>query len=72
MRKLGEHDEKLPWDDVSLPAGLAAWLASPAPAFLNGRSALSNWDVDELTALKDKFGADEDFGRIVVKIKLEP
>ncbi|KAF5844936.1 hypothetical protein GGP41_008880 [Bipolaris sorokiniana] len=41
VRKLGGGGD-YPWDDVSLPAGLATWLASPAAAFLNGRFILSN------------------------------
>jgi NAD(P)-dependent dehydrogenase (short-subunit alcohol dehydrogenase family) len=68
----GLDEDSYAWDDVSLPAGLATWLASPAAAFLNGRFILSNWDVDELAALKDTFEADEDFGRIVLKIKPKP
>ncbi len=71
-REGGLNEDSYPWDDVSLPAGLATWLASPAAAFLNGRFILSNWDVDELMALKDTFESDEDLGRIVLKIKPEP
>ncbi|KAH6615113.1 hypothetical protein C7974DRAFT_59461 [Boeremia exigua] len=56
--------EGFEWDDESLPGGLAVWLASPAAAFLKGRFILSNWDVDELTALKGKFEADPEFGLI--------
>ncbi|KAH6844733.1 hypothetical protein B0I37DRAFT_327491, partial [Chaetomium sp. MPI-CAGE-AT-0009] len=40
------------WDDESLPRGFAVWLASPEAAFLKGRFVMSNWDVDELVALK--------------------
>jgi NAD(P)-dependent dehydrogenase (short-subunit alcohol dehydrogenase family) len=68
-REAGLDENSYPWDDVSLPAGLATWLASPAAAFLNGRFILSGWDVDELTTLKDTFVADREFGRIVLKVK---
>ncbi|KAH7063767.1 hypothetical protein BKA63DRAFT_526113 [Paraphoma chrysanthemicola] len=56
------------WDDESLPGGFALWLASPAAAFLKGRFLFSNWDVEELMALKGKFEADPTFGTISLKI----
>ena len=30
------------------------WLASPEAAFLRGRFVWSNWDVDELMAMKNE------------------
>ena len=56
------------WDDVSLSGGFAVWLASPAAAFLKGRFVLSNWDVEELVAMKGKFEQDHTFGTITLKI----
>lgn len=41
-------------DDVSLPADFTVWLASPEAAFLKGQYVWSNWDVDELKALKEE------------------
>lgn len=58
--KLAEFD----WDDQSLPGGFAVWLASPAAAFLKGRFVFSNWDVEELIALKGKYEEDPEFGTI--------
>lgn len=69
VRRAGYGELVYPWDDVSLPAGLAVWLASPAAAFLSGRFVLSNWDVDELVALKGAFERDADLGKIVLKVK---
>lgn len=69
VRRAGYGELAYPWDDVSLPAGLAVWLASPAAAFLSGRFVLSNWDVDELVALKGAFERDADLGKIVLKVK---
>lgn len=65
----GYGKDAVAWDDASLPAGLAVWLASPAAEFLNGRFLLAYWDVDELMAMKDQFEKDEDLGKIVLKIK---
>ncbi|KAH7116689.1 hypothetical protein B0J11DRAFT_537312 [Dendryphion nanum] len=56
------------WDDESLPGGFAVWLASPAAAFLKGRFVFSNWDVEELMALKGKYEEDPEFGTIALKI----
>ncbi|KAH8711857.1 hypothetical protein GQ44DRAFT_690065 [Phaeosphaeriaceae sp. PMI808] len=35
-------------DDVSLPAGVMVWLASPEAAFLKGKYIWANWDVSEM------------------------
>jgi len=41
-------------DDLSLPAGFAVWLTTPAAASWTGGKLLwANWDVDELVAMKD-------------------
>ena len=39
---------------MDLPAEFMVWLTSPEAAFLNGRCAWANWDVDELKAKADK------------------
>lgn len=44
----GVSKTQLPFDDFSLPAGVAVWLASPEAAFLHGRLIWASWDVDEL------------------------
>ncbi|KAK5734142.1 hypothetical protein LTR17_009125 [Elasticomyces elasticus] len=41
-------------DDISLPAGFAVWLASPAAAWTGGKFLWAHWDVDELIAMKDE------------------
>lgn len=56
------------WDDESLPGGFAVWLASPAAAFLKGRFVASNWDVEELMALRGKYQEDPEFGTIALKV----
>jgi NAD(P)-dependent dehydrogenase (short-subunit alcohol dehydrogenase family) len=58
----------LTWDDESLPRGFTVWLASPEAAFLKGRFVMSNWDVDELVALKDKYAKDPNFGTITLSM----
>ncbi|KAK5674974.1 hypothetical protein LTS10_012386 [Elasticomyces elasticus] len=40
--------------DISLPAGFAVWLASPAAAWTGGKFLWAHWDVDELIAMKDE------------------
>lgn len=49
------------WDDVTLPAHFARWLAGPQAAFLNGRFVWANWDVDELLQLKERIDAEKRF-----------
>lgn len=44
----GVSRSRLPFDDMSLPAGAAVWLASPEAVFLHGRFVWASWDVDEL------------------------
>lgn len=44
-----------PMPAVQLPAQFLVWMASPEAAFLRGRCAWANWDVDELKAQKAKY-----------------
>lgn len=67
-KALGMDEHTLPWDDMSLPAGFAVWLASPQAGFLHGRFVMSSWDVDELVAMKDDFQNDKNLGKIVLKV----
>lgn len=62
-----EGSSLLPWDDVSLPSHFAVWLASSAAAFTNGRFLVSNWDVDELTAMRTEFENDPTLYSISLK-----
>jgi len=39
---------------VELPAHFTVWIASPEAAFLKGKFAYCNWDVDELKAKAKK------------------
>ncbi|KAI0838422.1 putative NADP(+)-dependent dehydrogenase [Hypoxylon sp. FL0890] len=48
LSKSGGDPKVLPMDKVQLPAHFIVWMASPEAAFLNGRSAWANWDVEEL------------------------
>ena len=41
-------------DDLSLPAGFAVWLTTPAAtSWTGGKLLWAHWDVDELAAMKD-------------------
>ncbi|KAI6838095.1 hypothetical protein KC340_g4394 [Hortaea werneckii] len=51
-KNMGRDD--FPWEDVNLPAGFCLWLASGQADFLHGRLVWTQWDVDELIALKDR------------------
>ncbi|KAK4160559.1 hypothetical protein QBC43DRAFT_245228 [Cladorrhinum sp. PSN259] len=55
FRATGATPEGLPMNTVQLPAHFLVWLASPEAAFLRGRSAWANWDVEELKAQKEKY-----------------
>lgn len=46
--------DQFAWDDPTLPADFALWLAGPQSDFLHGRYVWAHWDVDELVALKEK------------------
>ena len=47
-------------DDISLPSGFTVWLASPAASWTNGRYFWAQWDVDELTQMKDEIVANDE------------
>ncbi|KAK3984441.1 hypothetical protein QBC44DRAFT_388398 [Cladorrhinum sp. PSN332] len=55
FRASGATPENLPMNTVQLPAHFLVWMASAEAAFLRGRSAWANWDVEELKAQKEKF-----------------
>lgn len=55
FRATGASPENLPMDTVQLPAHFLVWLASPEGAFLRGRCAWANWDVEELKTEKEKY-----------------
>ncbi|KAK5725496.1 hypothetical protein LTR15_003684 [Elasticomyces elasticus] len=44
---------KFSFDDMSLPAGFAVWLASDKADFVQGRMLWAHWDVEELEAMKE-------------------
>jgi NAD(P)-dependent dehydrogenase (short-subunit alcohol dehydrogenase family) len=68
-KALGDEEiEGFVYDDENLPGSFAVWLASPAAAFLKGRFVWSNWDVEEMTAMKYKFEEDPDFCTITLKM----
>ncbi|TDZ13894.1 Short chain dehydrogenase citE [Colletotrichum orbiculare MAFF 240422] len=45
---------KFPYDDISLPADFLVWVTGSEAAFLNGKFASANWDVEELMARKEE------------------
>lgn len=63
---VGVARDRLPFDDMSLPAGAAVWLASPEATFLHGRFVWASWDVDELRAgeLRRRVEEDVNFLRV--------
>jgi hypothetical protein len=46
-------------DEPDLPAGFAVWLCSGKADWAKGRYLSCNWDVDELTQLKDQIIQDD-------------
>ena len=40
---------------VELPAAYCVWASTSQAAFLHGRFVWTDWDVDELLAMKEKF-----------------
>ena len=56
--------DSLPFDDGSLPGNFYVWAATSKAAFLHGRFVWTNWDVDELIAMKPKLEADQGFLRV--------
>ncbi|KAK7227932.1 hypothetical protein V2G26_000102 [Clonostachys chloroleuca] len=53
----------VPFDDPSLPGNFFVWAATKKAQFLHGRFLWTNWDVEELMAMKVKFEADQGFLR---------
>ena len=49
----------LPIDSAQLPAHFLVWLAQPQNMFLNGRFVWANWDVDELSEMKEEIEGTE-------------
>jgi short-subunit dehydrogenase len=57
--KAGEVPKDLPiWDDPSLSAHMAVWLAGQDAGFLHGRFVWANWDADELMGMKERILSD--------------
>jgi len=46
-------------DDPALPAGFAVWLCSGRADWAKGRYLSANWDVDELTKMKERIVRDD-------------
>jgi hypothetical protein len=46
-------------DEPDLAAGFAVWLCSGKADWAKGRYLSSNWDIDELTQLKDQIIQDD-------------
>jgi len=46
-------------DEPELAAGFAVWLCSGKADWAKGRYLSANWDVEELTALKDEILRDD-------------
>ncbi|KAH7068701.1 hypothetical protein FB567DRAFT_457257 [Paraphoma chrysanthemicola] len=63
-----EKIEAYEYDEEGLPGSFAVWLASPAAAFTKGRLLWSNWDVEELVAMKAKFEEDPEFCTLTLQI----
>ena len=63
--KAGEVPKDLPiWDDPSLSAHMAVWLAGQDSGFLHGRFVWANWNADELMGMKDRVLADPAFLKV--------
>ncbi|RDW80982.1 hypothetical protein BP5796_05680 [Coleophoma crateriformis] len=60
----GYTREMIPFDDESLPGNFYVWASTKKAAFLHGRFVWTNWDVDELIAMKPKFEADQGFLKV--------
>ncbi|GAB1319163.1 3-hydroxybutyrate dehydrogenase type 2 [Madurella fahalii] len=48
LARMEQPLEQVPLDDIKLAGDFLVWMASPEAAFLRGRLAWANWDVDEL------------------------
>lgn len=55
----GDAWDALLTDDVGLCGGFLTWLTRERREWLNGRYLGSNWDVDELVAMKDEIVAED-------------
>ena len=63
--RAGEMPKDLPiWDDPSLSAHMAVWLASQDSGFLHGRFVWANWDAEELMSMKERILADPAFLKV--------
>lgn len=59
------HDTlPVPFDEESLPGNFYVWATTKKAAFLHGRFVWTNWDVDELMAMKSKIEMDKGFLRM--------
>lgn len=59
---------QIPFDDASLPANFYVWAATRNAAFLHGRFAWANWDVDELREeCAGRFESDPGFLKVGVQ-----
>ncbi|KAL5041622.1 hypothetical protein BDW71DRAFT_201230 [Aspergillus fruticulosus] len=56
MPAVAQHftKDELKWEDMALLGDFAVWLAGPESSLLHGRHLRANWDVDELTGLKER------------------
>lgn len=64
----GIPESALPFNDKSLPASSAVWLASPEARFLHGRFIWASWDVDELKTGEVRKKIDEDIAFLKVGV----
>ena len=65
--RAGEVPKDLPiWDDPILSAHMTVWSAGKDAGFLHGRFIWANWDVGELTGMKERIAADPAFLKIGV------
>ncbi|SPO05567.1 related to peroxisomal short-chain alcohol dehydrogenase [Cephalotrichum gorgonifer] len=64
----GIPQDRLPFDDMSLPSAFAVWAASKEAKFAHGRFLWAAWDVDELASgpLRERIESDDDFLRVGV------
>ncbi|KAL8396077.1 hypothetical protein RB595_003504 [Gaeumannomyces hyphopodioides] len=71
--QFGVGPEDLPFDDASLGASFAVWLASREARFPHGRFVWASWDVEELATgeLRKRIGEGSDFLKVgVVGLKI--
>ncbi|KAK8158495.1 hypothetical protein BKA80DRAFT_239075 [Phyllosticta citrichinensis] len=69
MQKTGFAPDFIRWDDESLPAGFAVWLAcNEEAAFLKGRFVFAVWDVGEMVAMRERFEKEPGLCRIALDV----